>query len=233
MKNEITNLIKSKDLNELTIEMIESIIDNHTVDEMIKEVPIIKSIVVIKNLWTSFSDRIFIKKALRTLLELKDVNWKDRIDFITELKEKGVSGSEKLLMIIDKLDTIEKSEIFGKLCRLRALKKIKRFEFLTLSNLIQNAFLPYLRLHTYFYEYTSNDSITIKKIDPNPLLLMGIIEKKPYTHTELRDSKERDFEYRDEIIKYKYIYSRLGLLLAEHSHYLLGVGVIKTKPNNL
>ena len=68
---------------------------------------------------------------------------------------------------------------------LKSFKKIKRFEFLTLSDLIQNVFLPYLRLHTYFSnEYTTNDSITIKKLDPNPLLLllMGVIEKNPHTH---------------------------------------------------
>lgn len=74
MKEQFTEIIKSKDLQDITIDLVEKVLDNELTNEVLKEVPILKSLIAVKNIYTSYTDKIFIKKTMNVLLELGDLN---------------------------------------------------------------------------------------------------------------------------------------------------------------
>ena len=113
MKEQINTIIKSKELKEITNEIVENVLDNQISDELLKEIPIVKSLVAVKRIYSSYTDQIFIKKAMNVLLELGEVNWRQRVELTEELHDENSSGAEKILLAIDRLETIEKCIVYG------------------------------------------------------------------------------------------------------------------------
>lgn len=124
MKDQFNEIIKSKNLKDISIDLVEKVLDNEISNEIIQEVPIIKSLVAAKNIYSSYTDRIFIKKAMHVLLELGEINWKERVELAADLNDELESGAEKILMAIDRLETTNKCKVYGRLCRLKALGRI-------------------------------------------------------------------------------------------------------------
>ena len=146
MKEEFDVIIKSKELKDISIELVEKALDSNVTNEIAKEFPILKSIIAVRNIYTSYSDRIFIKKAMNALLELGETNWKERVELTSDLDDKNSTGVEKILIAINHLETIEKCKVFGRLCKLKALGKIDIDSFKRITKLIQDAYLDDLRL---------------------------------------------------------------------------------------
>lgn len=144
MNEYFTVIAKSNDLRDITTDVVEAILDNSIKDEVLKAIPVTKALVALKNIYSSISDRLFIKKAMLVLLELGELDKEKRNNFIDELDNDFCKGSEKLLLSIEKLETYEKCKIFGKLCKLRALGKIEAGMFLQLTKVLQDAFLDNL-----------------------------------------------------------------------------------------
>lgn len=141
MNKYFDEIVKSNDLKDITTDIVESVLDNSIKEGLLKEIPIIKTIVAIKNIYSSISDRLFIKKAMRVLFELGEVENEARNNFINELDDEYSGGSERLLLAIEKLETYEKCKIFGRLCKLKALGVIELEMFLRLTKTIQDAYL--------------------------------------------------------------------------------------------
>lgn len=172
IENSVESIIESNDLKSISIEVAEKIIDSEITDELLKEVPIVKSIMAIKNIYSSYSDKIFLEKALNVLLELGKIETDDRIRLIVELSDIYSTGSKKILMAIDKIDSIEKCVIFGRLCRLRANGKIDVGDFMRLTKLIQDSYLDELHFITEFKDREPKNITTYHL--PN-LLQLGLI----------------------------------------------------------
>lgn len=139
---ELYQTIVSDKLGGLTEEVIEIVIDEVSDSELIEEAPIMGTLKALYKTGQSIRDALFLKKALYVLLELSDVSKNKRVDFIESLEDRYSSGSEIILSAIDRLESNEKSVIFGRLCKIRAQKKITKKEFLELSKLIQDAYIP-------------------------------------------------------------------------------------------
>jgi hypothetical protein len=210
MKEQFNQIIKSEDLKEITIDLVEKILDNEIGNEIIKEIPILKYLIAAKSIYSSYTDRIFIKKAMNVLLELSDTNWKERIELTTDLDDKNGSGSEKILMAIDNLETIEKCKIFGRLCKLKALGKVDLFEFKRLTKLIQDAYIDDLELVPIFsnrLEKTKEkknsviETNTIYMEEFYPLIGLGLIYQEQDEQTPIE--KVEPMSYKDPAPYYK------------------------------
>lgn len=213
MKEQIDVIVTSKDLRDITNDMVEKVLDSQISDEVLKEFPVVKSLVAIKNLYSSYSDRIFIKKAMNVLLELGDVNWKERVELTRELNDKNSSGTDKILLAIDRLETIEKCKVFGRLCKLKALKKINVDDYLRLTKLIQDSYLKDLELVPYFLEKKKDKKRKIYEEEFVPLLSLGLIyqqpsEQKPIERITQIDEHSPGFKGGD--IEFEYLLSILG-----------------------
>lgn len=216
MKEQIDIIVNSKDLKGITNDMVEKVLDNQISDEVLKEVPIVKSLVAIKNLYTSYTDRIFIKKAMTVLLEMGDVDWKQRVELTGELSDENSSGAEKILLAIDRLETIEKCKVFGRLCKIKALDKIDVYEYLRLTKLIQDAYLDDLELITSYAAELKDEKIKIYDDEHAPLISLGLIyqrrsEQKPIE--KVPNPEEYGPEYVGGNIEFTYNLTWLGDLL--------------------
>jgi len=151
---------------------------------------------------------------MKVLLELGEINWKLRTELVSELSDNESTGSEKILMAIDKLETFEKCKIFGRLCRLKALNMINLLEFSRLTKVIQDSFIPDLEL------IIDLNKEKIKKIwegEYYPLISLGLLYRQEFDQEPIR--MEQGNDYREiivggEIIS-NYALTDLGKLLKD------------------
>jgi len=189
MKKQIDSIVSSKELKQITYSMVEKVLDNQITDDLLKEIPIMKTLVAVKNIYTTYTDKMFIKKAMNVLLELGDVNLKERLELTSELDDENSSGTEKILMAISHLETIEKCKVFGRLCKLKALNKINKEGFSRLTKLIQDAYLKDLTLVTFFKD-KNKENFSAEEFFP--LISLGLIFQKQSKPTP---TKKMEFEY--------------------------------------
>ena len=221
MKEQFNEIIKSKDLKNISIDLIEKVLDNQISNEVLKEIPILKSLVTVKNIYTSYTDRIFIKKAMNVLMELSETSWKERIELTAQLDEEEESGAEKILMAIDQLETTKKCKVYGRLCKLKALGKIKyKEDFLRLTKLIQDAYLDDLILVTHFKK---GEGYKIHESDFYPIIILGLLYQVPSEQKPIKSNhqySEYDPEFTGGEIEFNYHLSNLGITLLEHYNEL-------------
>jgi hypothetical protein len=110
VKEQFTEIIKSKDLHDITIDLVEKVLDNDITNEVLKEIPVLKSLVTVRNIYTSYTDKLFIKKTMNVLLELADLVDNEKDELLAELDDKDESGIEKILMAVDRLETIKNAK---------------------------------------------------------------------------------------------------------------------------
>lgn len=175
MEKQIESLLRSKDLKDITNEIVEKVIDNKISDDILREIPTVKLLIATKKIYHSISDGIFIQKAMKVLLELGDVNWKERVELVRDLQDSHSSGVRKILMTVDNLDSLEKCKIFGRLCKLKAYKKIDGFYFLRLTKVIQNAFINDLLLVKKFAE---EETKNVFEGDYFSLISLGLVVRE-------------------------------------------------------
>lgn len=152
------------------------------------------------------------------LLELGDVNWKQRVELLSELDDQNSSGTEKILLAINQLETIEKCKVFGKLCKLKALKKIDADDYLRLTKLIQDTYLKDLELVPHFLTQKEK-KWKIYEEEFVPLISLGLIyqqppEKKPIERITKIDEYSPEFKGGD--IEFDYRLSTLGETLNKY-----------------
>ena len=221
MKEQIGEIIQSKNLRDISMDILEKVLDNEIGNDMLKEIPLLKSIVAIKNVYSSYTDRIFIKKTMKTLLELGDISEDERSKLIIELTDEDATGAEKILLAVDHLETFEKCKIYGRLCKLRITNKVSLDDFLRLTKLIQDAYIENLILVT---DFKKGERKEIHEGDYYAILSLGLIyqepsEQKPITQNRYRYD-EYDPEFKGGEIKFNYLLSDLGDILLEVYHDL-------------
>lgn len=210
MRKEITEILQSKDLQDITTDLVEKVLDSEITNDILKEVPILKSLIAVKNVYNSYTDRLFIKKTMYVLLELGEINSEERNELTNELDDVDESGIEKILMAIDKLETIKKCKVYGRLCKLKSTGEISVSDFLRLTKLIQDAYLDDLILVTNF---KLNEKKEIWEGDFFSIISLGLIFQEPSEQTPIEKNhqyNEYDQEFKGGEIKFYYLLSDLG-----------------------
>lgn len=225
MKQQINEIIKSKDLKEITVDLVEKVLDNNIAEGVIKEIPILKFLIAARNIYNSYTDRVFLKKAMLVLLELGNVSWEERIQLTNDLLDESSSGAEKILLAIDHLETHEKCKVFGRLCKLKAIGEIDVEEFKRLTKLIQDAYLNDLKLLPILSKKLSeNEKKQFYRIEEiyieefYPLLSLGLMyqeqsEQMPIEKVEPMSYKDGPAYYKGGEIEMLFFISDLGKLL--------------------
>lgn len=216
MKEHFDLILKSSGLKDITVDIIEKALDSQITSDILKEIPIVKTLVGLRNIHVTYTDRLFIKKAMFVLLELGDINWKQRIELTHELDDEDSSGTEKILMAIDRLETIKKCKVFGRLCKLKALNRIDADEFSRLTKLIQDAYFDDLELVPHFAFKINDKRMKIYEEEFYPLISLGLIYQEQSEQTpieRLHQYNESDPEFKGGEVKFTYRFSMLGNLI--------------------
>jgi len=110
--------IKHTDLQNVTVDLSEVLIDSLIDDGIAKDIPIIGTIVGLGKATLGIRDSLFLKKVIYFISEIKNIPANTRnqmIDKIDSSKEYKIKVGEKLLYIIDKCEDHQKSSIIARL----------------------------------------------------------------------------------------------------------------------
>ncbi|MCG8616643.1 MAG: hypothetical protein MI802_10535 [Desulfobacterales bacterium] len=140
ISSSLDHTLKNTDLQSVASGLSEVLLDSLLENGIIKDIPIVGTIVGSAKTIVGIRETLFLKKVLSFIIELKDVpasERKEMIDQIDKSKKYRVKVGEKLLYIIDRCADHEKSEIAGRLF-LAFLKDIISYDdFLRTVNAVE------------------------------------------------------------------------------------------------
>lgn len=143
LTEKITDTVVTKDL-ELPAEIAEFTIDQVLDDGILKDIPIIGWIAKGLSISSSISDRIFYHKVLRFLLSLKKIDIDERNSFLEKMdNDQGYRKrvGEHLIIMLDKIDSIDKTELTAKCFNSFLRGEIDHEYFMDLSAVISRSTL--------------------------------------------------------------------------------------------
>ena len=142
--NSFEETLKDTDLQNATIGLAESLTDSLLIDGAAKDIPIIGTIVGIYKAALGVRERLFLKKIIYFISELRSIPIKKRNTVITKIDSSNkyrTRVGEKLLFIIDKCEDHEKAQLISRLFLAFIENKINYSEFLRSASIIERAFL--------------------------------------------------------------------------------------------
>lgn len=158
--------MKSDEVTDVISGIVEAVIDGELKDGLLKDIPIISTIVGIGKLAIDVRDYFLVKKVLRFLLELKDITRDERNAFFMELEE-NISYKRKigdtLIMLLDRFDNLDKAEMAAKILKSRIRKEIDEKTLRWYVNIVERMLMQDLND---FLLYMTNETEISTKIQP-------------------------------------------------------------------
>ncbi len=106
----------TKAMKDLSADLVEINLDTLVNNDIVKELPVVKTLLIAPKVIKGISDYIFLKKILRFLFQLENTTLKEREEFLGKLEgSKREELLSNLILILDKHDHLHKSELQGKL----------------------------------------------------------------------------------------------------------------------
>ncbi|MFV0185675.1 hypothetical protein OBK25_13270, partial [Empedobacter falsenii] len=112
----LIQVIKDKEFQAVTKDLTEVVIDSNIAEGLLKDVPLLSTIIGTFNTVTNIKDKLFLKKILTFLYELKSISEnkiEEQINKIEEDLKYRTKVGEKLLFIIDKCEDTDKASLTG------------------------------------------------------------------------------------------------------------------------
>ena len=188
LNKDLLKTLKTSDLKDVTKDITESGIDLLIKNEILKEVPIIKSIVGLFNLGISIKDMFFLKKLLRFLHEINSTTLAEREDFINKIEQNSQYSQnvgEKLILLLDKLDDLEKANIIGKLFKGVLEQRIDVITFQRICHAVNGIFI-----HDIYELYKLWKGENIDHDIKNNLFIYGFMKRKSFGQIALDGNSE-------------------------------------------
>lgn len=142
----LIQVIKDKEFQAVTKDLTEVVIDSNIAEGLLKDVPLLSTIIGTFNTVTNIKDKLFLKKILTFLYELKSISEnkiEEQINKIEEDLKYRTKVGEKLLFIIDKCEDTDKASLTGLLFKSFLEKKIDYDQFITGTNIIQKTLIDF------------------------------------------------------------------------------------------
>lgn len=149
LENSLIEIIGDKGFFDIISDAGEIILDASMTDGILKDLPIIGTIVKLYKSGVGIKGYIFVKKLNRFLTALKDVPKEQREDFVNRINddpEFKKKVGESLILILDRLDSIDKTDYIAKAFKKYMEEHISYEMFLRVSSAIDRSFLPDLLL---------------------------------------------------------------------------------------
>jgi hypothetical protein len=149
IEDALINEIKGDNIKEVFSEGAELALDHFLDEGILKDIPFFGMLYKGYKAASSIREAIFAKKVYKFLVQLKDIPKDKRENFLKQLEDNKTHQhrvGEKLLIIIDQLDDMEKPEIIGRLLKSAIKGKINYEDFLRYSSIVQRLIVPDLLL---------------------------------------------------------------------------------------
>jgi len=140
LSNSLEETLKDSDLQNVTIELAETFTDTLLNEGLLRDIPIIGTIVGLTKATISLNDRLLIKKLIYFISELKDIDVEKRnrlVSTIENSEKQRLKVGEKLLYIIDKCEDHITAKYISILFSAFLKEEITYTEFLRCSAIVQ------------------------------------------------------------------------------------------------
>ena len=148
----LTDTIRNSDLQKVTTDLAELVLDSMLDDGVLKDIPIVGSILSLSKTALNIKDALFLKKIIHFLSELSEISIEKRqemIDFVNKSNKQKIKVGEKLIFILDKCDDYIEAKYIGQFFCGFLENKITYEEFLKGARIIQDIYIGDLE---YFLE---------------------------------------------------------------------------------
>lgn len=145
----LVSTINDKGAADVLADAAEAALDDLMTDGVLKNVPIVGSLIKVAKAGFGISDYIFLKKVARFLYELRDVPEADRHEFIglmqTDADHKRKVG-EALVLLLDRMDDMSKPGLLARAFKAYLQGRITYDTFRRIGFAIDTLFLGFLEL---------------------------------------------------------------------------------------
>lgn len=116
LSNSLINTLSNSDLSKVGIDLAEISIDSILKNGALKDIPIIGSLIGVWKTGVAINDYLFLNKMILFLNESAELSESKRKKIIEDLEDSEYQSEvgEKLIAIIDKLETGSKAKLLGK-----------------------------------------------------------------------------------------------------------------------
>lgn len=130
------------DLRDVAKDSAEVFVDSFLTDGVLKEIPIVRSVIGLAKAGITVRDRIFLEKVIKVLSPLSKYSSQQRQEFLKSLDPDEVKkASQYLILYIDRLDSIEKTAMLGKVFEAYLTGKISYKAMLYFAHFIDSVFI--------------------------------------------------------------------------------------------
>lgn len=140
--------ITSSEIPDALVDIAEIGVDEFLDEGIIKDIPVVGTIYKLAKAGISIKDRFFIRKVGRFLVALHEINTGDKQAFQDGIKndpEMAKKVGENLIIILDRLDDLDKPSILAKLFNAYIEKKIDFSTFRRLASAVERAYIDDLK----------------------------------------------------------------------------------------
>jgi hypothetical protein len=144
---------------------------------LLESIPVVGIVFKMAKTGVAIRERLFIKKLGTFLLELQSVPVADREKFVKELNEDPIAKQkigENLILLIDRLDDIQKASMLGKFFGLYIIKRISQDIFRRYSIAVDRAYLPDLEALLSLTSISEITQIDLTEIQMQELYMLGL-----------------------------------------------------------
>ncbi|NTW55372.1 MAG: hypothetical protein HGB15_11615 [Chlorobaculum sp.] len=145
---ELINSIKESDVIELLADFSELSIDQLLDEGLLKDIPWVGWIFKAKNIYHTLSDQSFLAKIMSFLLSLETIDNDDKVRFVNRIESDHNFKNQlgiKLLLVLEKIDDIEKPAMLSKVFCAFIKGYIDCDDFYALADAINNAYISDLK----------------------------------------------------------------------------------------
>lgn len=155
--------IAKSDIKDIATDIAELSLDSVLDDGVIKDIPILGTLAKLYSAGKTIKEKIFEKKIIAFLRETEKVNSDQRDEFYQKMSNNEnlrKKIGEQILVIIEKIDDLEKPKLLGKLFKAFMEERISFEMFHRFATIISNCFLPDLRKLPIYKDKNQFDSFT-------------------------------------------------------------------------
>jgi hypothetical protein len=169
VSDSLEETIKNSDLQNVTADLAETFIDSMLNDGILKDIPVLGTIVGLARSTISLKDRLFLRKVMHFLNEISSVPPEEREAMISQVDSSDsfkIKVGEKLLYIVDKCEDHKAASQIAKLFCSFLKGLISYSDFLRGSRIINSIHFEDLEL---FLKESKTAIETIEKNSEDPL----------------------------------------------------------------
>lgn len=140
LEGKLVQAFKVKGLGSLAADCAELGLDSILDDGIVKDIPILGTIIKAAKIGLNIRDRIYVKKIYNFLAQVGRTTQEQRDEFVRKYCDNVKRFEETVLLILEQTDRFEKTSLVGKIFRACILDEISYKDALRLSEMVNRGF---------------------------------------------------------------------------------------------